>query len=368
MLRDRYWTGTLVLLPIKTKRVMSSHKCDECGAVLDPTKVLRCTRCKACFYCSETCQKRNWRRIHKRVCTPDPGLRRFIRVEMAIERVLKKLAPRMEQAPPDATCYICLEGDGESSKLMRGCACRGESAGFVHVECLTKLAMTKEASGDLEAIVIAWGRCGNCKQFLEGGLRLEMNRRFWRHHRSNQDPALRYNSTKFLAGSLAQADEVDAANQLVDAASTCVRNNRHALLDLNILRADLLQKNDQALEALELLQAMVPEAKMTTPHIYFETLHRLADVFYCLHRHQESYDAAAEAVAFTKAIFGLDHHLTLRAMTMYAIACAKLGRSDDAKAHFNDVLPKQIRILGIDHPDTVETRRLMQFYDVSTTG
>ena len=35
---------------------------------------------------------------------------------MAVERVLAK------------QCYICLEGD-DGGKLMRGCACRGDSAG-----------------------------------------------------------------------------------------------------------------------------------------------------------------------------------------------------------------------------------------------
>ena len=63
---------------------------------------------------------------------------------MAVERALTTL-PKV-QAPKDAFCYICLEGeeDGKSSKLMRGCACRGNSAGFVHIKCVSELAMSKE--------------------------------------------------------------------------------------------------------------------------------------------------------------------------------------------------------------------------------
>ena len=89
--------------------------------------------------------------LHKRVCTTDPLLRPFIRVEMAAERASAK-QPKIQKAPKDAFCYICLEGeDGrKSSKLSRGCACRGDSAGFVHLECLTKLAMSKEACGCAE--------------------------------------------------------------------------------------------------------------------------------------------------------------------------------------------------------------------------
>ena len=78
-----------------------NHYCEECWAVLDPAKILRCTKCKACRYCSAACQKRNWRRLHKRVCTTDPFLRPYVPVEMAIERVLAKMSK--VQAPTDAT-------------------------------------------------------------------------------------------------------------------------------------------------------------------------------------------------------------------------------------------------------------------------
>ena len=64
---------------------------------------------------------------------------------MAIERELAKQPP-LDQAPKDACCYICLDGDGKE-KLMRGCACRGDSAGYVHVECLAKHAMSKDVAG-----------------------------------------------------------------------------------------------------------------------------------------------------------------------------------------------------------------------------
>ena len=76
------------------------YHCEECWAVLDPAKVLRCTKCKACRYCSRECQTKNWK-LHKRVCSTDPVLRPFIRVEMAVERALTK-QPKV-RAPKDAT-------------------------------------------------------------------------------------------------------------------------------------------------------------------------------------------------------------------------------------------------------------------------
>ena len=340
---------------------MSTHRCEECWAVLDPAKILRCTKCKVCFYCSRECQTRNWRRIHKRVCSTEQSLRPFIRVEMAVERVLKKLLPKVQKALKDAFCYICLEGD-DGGKLMRGCACRGDSAGFVHVKCLTELAMSKDESGDADTIFDAWNKCGNCKQRFTGALMVEMKRGCWRHHRSRQDHVLDYNSTKSLAGSLGLDGEIDAANQLFDEASTCVGNNQALLVDLKLLRVSWLSENGQKLEALGLLQAMLPEVKAytTNPHLYVATIHETANILVGLDRSQEAHEAATEAVAFTKAKFGMEDPKTLLAMTLYAEACAELGRVEEAKAIFEDVLATQTRVMGHEHLHTQLTRDTMQ--------
>ena len=116
------------------------------------------------------------------------------------------------------------------------------------------------------------------------------------------------------------------------------------------------------LEALGRLQTMLHEAKVDTvnPHIYFTALKDIVDVLLDLDRNQEAHEAAAEAVAFTKAKFGFEHQLTLRAMTKYACACARLGRVEEAKTSFKDVVTIQTRILGRDHPDTQVTRQNMR--------
>ena len=337
---------------------MSTHKCEECGTVLDPAKILRCMKCKACWYCSQACAKRN-RKLHKRVCTTDPTLRPFVPVEMAVERALAR-EPQMEKAPKDATCYICLEGE-DGGKLMRGCACRGDSAGFVHLECLTKLAMSKEASGDPRATFTAWRMCGNCKQGFVGALELEMNRRFWRRYRSSQDLHLRYHATKSLAAWLGNNGEVDTANQLFDDASTFVGNNTGELLELKLVRAVMQMKNGQNLKALGLLQAMLPEAKVYTayPSVYGQAMRQTAIVLIHLDRNQEAHETATELVAFAKAKFGLEDNETLMAVTTYASACARLGRVEEAKTSFEDALSTHTRVFGRDHPFTQATRDLM---------
>ena len=338
---------------------MSTHYCEECRAVLDPKKVLRCTKCKASFYCSAACQKRNWK-IHKRVCSSDPLKRRFVPVEMAVERVLAKQLKT--KAPKEATCYICLEGD-DGGKLMRGCACRGESAGFVHVECLTKLAMSKEASGDLEIIFNGWTFCGNCKQIFQDALGLEMARHCWKRFRSSQDVELRFNSVRSLATSLGGNGEVDAANQLLDEASTCVRREKEPRLMLILSRATILSSNGQQLEALGLLQSILPEAKeyAAAPQYYSQILRDVVSVYLRLHRNQEAHETATELVAFTKAKFGTEHLATVEGLHWKARTCVKLGRVEEAKVDFKVVLDIATRVFGRDHPLTHNTMNDMRF-------
>ena len=115
-------------------------------------------------------------KMHKRVCSEDPSIKPHVPIEMAVERVLKRL-PSQEPAPADATCYICLDHD---SKLVRGCACRGDSAGFVHLACLIDFAERNEEDSMGYSFIF----CINCKQAFKGTLELQLTRRLWQRHRN----------------------------------------------------------------------------------------------------------------------------------------------------------------------------------------
>ena len=258
-------------------------------------------------------------------------------------------------------CYICLEGE-DDGKLMRGCACRGASAGFAHVECLTKLAMSKEASGNWKAIYDAWNKCGNCKQHFTGALKLEMTRRFWRRYRSGQDLERRYDSTRAMAAFLDINGEFDATNQLLDEASTFVGNNKEILLDLKLFRAEMAESNGKKIEAVELLQAMLPEAKVFTanPQLYLKATMNMSTLLIDLDRHQEAHEAATEAATFTKANYGPETPTALIAMKTYALACEKVDRMEESKAILEDVLATEIRVRGRDHPQTLGTIQMMR--------
>ena len=252
---------------------------------------------------------------------------------------------------------------------MRNCACRGDNAGFVHLECLTELAKSKYSCGDVESALNAFHKCGNCKQDFKGALQLEMFRRFWRYHRSGtlrcvRDRDFRYNSIRSLAISVMDNGEVDAANQLLDQASNCSGNGQDLLLELKILRVRMLIKNDQHLVAVKLLQPMLPEAKACTasPDLYGQVMYLMTEAFFALDRFQEAYEMATELVPYYKGHYGLEHCMTLPGMSMYASACAKLGRVEEAKAKFEEVLTIETRVLGRDHPITQDTLGEMRTY------
>ena len=223
--------------------------------------------------------------------------------------------------------------------------------------------MSKEASGDLETVYDGWSKCGNCKQGFESALGLEMTRRFWRRHQSRRDLLEpRYLSARSLAVALGFNAEFDAAHQLLDEATNCVGDNTQLLVDLKLFRARMLLRSGQKLEALGLLQAMLPEAKVYTAHpeLYAHAMNQLASVFLSLGRYQEAREMTAELVAFNKATFGLEDPKTLQAISWYAIACGKLGRVEEAKVTFEAVLRNITRVLGRDHPLTQDTWKSMQ--------
>ena len=253
---------------------------------------------------------------------------------MAIERVLKKL-PKME-APKDARCYICLEGGDD---LKRGCGCRGDSAGFVHVECLTKFAVSKEATGDADLVQSGWMRCVNCLQPFAGALDVEMTRELWRRHRNNFSE-----SSKVLGDLLGVNGEPEAANLLYGETSA----------DLELSRSTILIESGKLLEALDLLTRIGPEAKT-----YYHAKVNIAHVFLRLHRYQDAVSLLKDLLPALNVDYGLDAPPTFAALNLYAVACAKVGNFLESKKIFYDILHRQSRIFGPHHPMTSHTRNSM---------
>ena len=169
---------------------------------------------------------------------------------------------------------------------------------------------------------------------------------------------------KGMALCLAHQNEVDSVNQLLDEALTCVGSNKARLLDLKLLTVTMLVVDGQNLQALELLQVILPEAKAYTANhsFYHSTLTQMAGAFFALGRYQEAHEATAEKVALDKANYGLESLRTLTTMNMYASICFRLGRVEEAKEYFDDVLIIETRVFGRDYPLTQATLGQMRIY------
>jgi hypothetical protein len=81
--------------------------------------------------------------------------------------------------PIGAACYFCLgeEVDEKGKPPLRDCSCRGDSAGFAHLSCLTKYAKQKcKQAGDRQIadFYIPWEICSNCKQPFQGQLAIDL--------------------------------------------------------------------------------------------------------------------------------------------------------------------------------------------------
>lgn len=225
---------------------------------------------------------------------------------------------------------------------MRGCACRGDTAGFVHMDCLTEFAMSKEASGCPHALYKGWNQCGNCEQEFTGALMIQLGRRCWRRHRDGESLRNAMFSRESLASSLECRNEHDAAYDLLNEVSKwsteTEKTSLHVEMKLN--RATVLIEKDQLLEALGLQRAAIPGAKeccTAFPGSYYRTLLDITRVLNDLGRYQESLATATDLVAFTKA--NCEEEIkVMGAREAYASACVHLERVEESKTIFADLL------------------------------
>ena len=162
--------------------------------------------------------------------------------------------------------------------------------------------------------------------------------------------------------------ETDAAKYLYQEASKLSGTNTGFILDTEIDKAKMLATNGQMLEALELLQATLPFAKAYDANRCFQAMTFIVTVSTELGRSQEAYDAITDLMAFSKTTYGPNDPETLVVLGLCAVTYATFGRVDEAKAMFEDLLPKQTRIYGRDHLLTQNTLQAMYHFGFATPG
>lgn len=70
------------------RRAKCKTLCDYCGlAGADK----RCSRCMGANYCSQYCQKKDWKRMHKKICIVDGGSRELLRDDGSVSSAPRRL-------------------------------------------------------------------------------------------------------------------------------------------------------------------------------------------------------------------------------------------------------------------------------------
>jgi len=321
------------------------HRSGKCSYCLEEDATMRCTKCKAVFYCDKKCQRRGWK-LHKNFCSDDPAMRPVILVEHAVERVLEAKKANQVRPPSDVHCFICLEGgDG---LLSQGCACRGTS-GFVHPDCIEKMAAS------LEDPFEAFTRhtfCATCDHGFSGVLKVVLLRKYWRSHRlSSNDDARRHAAgmLTMMVLSFADSPDVEAVKYLRHEQLRGLSETHPSRVSSLVEQAAYLYSFGRFDEALELLQATYPKVKLDGgTSVLCRTSPLMAETLLCLRRFKEALPFAAEAVAMAEHSL-MEPDLVHIIKACYARALAENGRLQEAMAIFNDELEYHRRVYGPNH-------------------
>mmetsp|Transcript_32176 Transcript_32176/g.102586 ORF Transcript_32176/g.102586 Transcript_32176/m.102586 type:complete len:468 (-) Transcript_32176:178-1581(-) len=312
-------------------------------------RMLRCTRCKALFYCDKECQRADWK-LHKQFCSGDPAMRPFIAVEHEVERALAAQRGHQVEPPPDVRCFICLEGgDG---LMSQGCGCRGTS-GFVHPECLEQMAASV---GTPEDIFRRCLHCSTCGQSFTGVLRIVLMRKYWRSNRlSPQEDARRLAATVLsneLCGTL-ESPDFEAQEYLHDAATHGLGETHPGRIMSIVERANVLLKLRRPSDALQLLQVTVPKVKLhCTESLLYVALDLMAGSLLVLGRLEDALPIAADAVELAERLRSENSDFRHRANDLYAHCLASLGRRQEASAIWMKEVEFCERVCGPTHVKT----------------
>ena len=115
--------------------------CAVCAKALNNDEARECEKCGTRF-CGETCE--NEHRAQAKICddTAEDGGAELIHINQKGKKAWEHAVSSCAEEAAGKTCYICMEIlDGDGDNCVRGCACRGDPAGFAHLTCLAQQAL-----------------------------------------------------------------------------------------------------------------------------------------------------------------------------------------------------------------------------------
>jgi hypothetical protein len=301
-------------------------------------------------------------------------------------------SPKNEDNPVCWVCHchslqddeevLCSRSSSSSSKLMRGCACRGPDAGFAHLSCLVKAAEHDQDT---------WDRCPTCRQDFTGEVRLEMARARWERAQTQNLPSEdweRLNAADRFAqallvcsgdqkGALPLFEEVLAVSRRVDG-----DDDVNTLVSMNNL-ASLHQKMGNHELALPLFIEALAAQRRTLGKDSPDTLRTVCNLA-MLHLRTENFSLSLplveESLAARQRTLGPRHvdtleskhnlgllrwHMAHGKYVSFGAAAAHVGPCDLvelklASTLLREVLDVRKRLLGDEHPLTKESTRALE--------
>jgi len=293
---------------------------------------------------------------------------------MAVERALTTM-PKTE-VKGDAVCYICMDREGPDGGAvpLRGCACRGPSAGFVHVDCLAEMArrdkfMTVAGRGRMSR----WTYCAVCYQMFTGALEVSIDRSHWRHFRQATTNSVdKCEALTTLARTLLEHKEFTAADRLYEGALRDVAGDaiyRDILLQAQISRAGALSNMGRPRDAFEILtrlQPMMVEEPGVRVARHADYNKVITATLVNVGRAEDALPVAARAVELSTIANGPQSREALDGMCVQAQLFAAVGRVQEAKAMLGHVLAARTRLLGPLHEMTRKTQDALRRIEART--
>ena len=339
---------------------MLRSTCAACGA---SGAKKDCGRCKT-TYCSVACQEQHWKEGgHKDLCKRikrGGGAEQYHADKKYLEAA-KEAVEDCAEATKGQTCYICRD-ERSTEGLVRGCACH-TTEGFAHLSCLVREAQVVSGDElrqhDRDKLWVKWAECGLCHQRYHGALARAMARGAWKTYVSRPESDALRGFALCLVG-LAKQNNVEEALRAGTAyRDWCVRFDplHITVADENLaLTYTSCGRHDEAIQYMQRIRAAKLQFSGSETLESVISLLNLATSLVKALRYDQTIQLLGESRPAACQTLGEDHVQCLSLAhilgTAHLMRGADVGDFLAAGAIFRDLIPRERKLLGPDHPRT----------------
>ena len=342
---------------------MLSSTCAACGA---SGARKDCGRCKT-TYCSVACQTQHWKEGgHKDLCKRikrGGGAEQYHADKMYAEAAAEAIEECAE-ATKGQTCYICRD-ERSTEGLVRGCSCH-TTEGFAHLSCLVREAQV--VSGDelqqhnRDKLWVKWAECSLCRQRYHGAVARAMARGAWKTYASRPEGDALRGFALCVVGLAKDMNVEEALRAGTAYRDWCVRFDplHITVADENLaLTYSSCGRHDEAICALQRIRAAKLQFSGSETLESVISLLNLATSLVKALRYDQTIQLLSESRPAACQTLGEDHvqclslaHILGTAHLMRGRRGADMGDFLAAGAIFRDLIPRERKLLGPDHPRT----------------